>query len=263
MNDSLPLISVIIPTYNAAHFIPEAFASVCAQAYRPLEVLIIDDGSTDHTPNVVAGLPPSDGVTLRCIHQANAGPSAARNRGIQEASGALIAFLDVDDLYPPGKLAAQAARLLSEPALSFVTGRIQYQLLPGSDPLDNPMPNPNDVRPFVNLGAALMRRETFTDAHVGLFADDLRSSEDVDWFFRAMEKGVRFAVMRDVTLLYRRHGENMTRLAGQKAMALSFLRALQRSVERRRAPDGTVTPLPGWHDYFDDDLKALGDPFHV
>lgn len=111
-----PIISVVIPTYNRARFLPAAVASVRAQSYQCDEILIVDDGSGDDTAEVVAALGPG----VRLIRQANAGPAAARNRGIHEARGDLIAFLDTDDRWLPGKLAAQVELFGREPELGLV-----------------------------------------------------------------------------------------------------------------------------------------------
>src|ERR1700674_2867038 len=98
MNASL--ISVVIPVYNAAAFLAETLASVFAQQYHPLEVVLVDDGSTDRSLAIAeAWVPP-----LRIRHQANAGPAAARNRGIEMARGEYLAFIDADDRWPQGRL---------------------------------------------------------------------------------------------------------------------------------------------------------------
>ena len=100
-----PCVSVIVPTFNRAWILKEAIDSVLAQNYRDFELIVIDDGSTDHTRDILH--PYRDRLTV--IRQANAGVSAARNRGIRAASGRLIAFLDSDDLWLPGKLERQTA----------------------------------------------------------------------------------------------------------------------------------------------------------
>lgn len=100
-----PLVSVVIPTWNRAREVPEAIASVLAQSYRPIEVIVVDDGSTDETPAVLD----SYGGAIRVIRQENAGVSAARNTGIRAAHGRFIAFLDSDDLWMPTKLERQVA----------------------------------------------------------------------------------------------------------------------------------------------------------
>ena len=115
-------ISVIIPTFNRAALLPRAIDSVLRQTYRSIEIIVIDDGSTDHTASVAAEY----GNALRYFHQSNAGASAARNRGIREARGTLIAFLDSDDTWHPEKLVRQAA-LFSAPAIGAVHCAIRVE----------------------------------------------------------------------------------------------------------------------------------------
>ena len=101
--ENAPLVSVIIPTYNRAEIIEEAVDSVLAQDYKDFELIVVDDGSTDNTSEVLA----TYGDDIRVLYQENKGVSAARNRGISEAAGKLIAFLDSDDLWMPQKLTTQ------------------------------------------------------------------------------------------------------------------------------------------------------------
>jgi glycosyltransferase involved in cell wall biosynthesis len=109
-------ISVVIPTYNYARYLPEAIDSVLAQTYAPLEIIVVDDGSTDDTPQVLA----TYGEKIRIIRQDNQGVAAARNTGVAAARGEYIALLDSDDLWLPRKLELQVARFESDPALGFV-----------------------------------------------------------------------------------------------------------------------------------------------
>src|SRR5438874_1624069 len=120
---SRPLVSVVIPTYNSAHYIGEAVQSVLAQTYTNFEVIVVDDGSTDDTRErleSVAG-------RIRYLYQPNGGVSKARNRGIQEARGELIAFLDGDDEWLPEKLAKQLAYMRANPSSPLVHADV-YQL---------------------------------------------------------------------------------------------------------------------------------------
>ena len=112
-------VSVVITTYNYERFVAAAIESVLRQTVRPDEIVVVDDGSTDATAAVVARYA-ARGV--RYIRQANAGPGAARNRGIRETRGDLIAFLDADDRWLPDKLARQLAHLRRYPAAGLVTG---------------------------------------------------------------------------------------------------------------------------------------------
>lgn len=99
-------VSVVIPAYNAEQFLRDALASVLRQTVAPVEILVVDDGSSDDTGRLAASVP-----GVRCIRQSNAGVSAARNRGIEEARGELVALLDADDVWMPEKLAVQLTGL--------------------------------------------------------------------------------------------------------------------------------------------------------
>ncbi len=101
VNEDLPLISIIIPTYNGENFIRGAIESVLAQDYPALEIIVVDDGSVDGTQQLIESL----SADIRYYRQAqNRGPAAARNIGIRDAAGEFIAFLDVDDCWPEGNL---------------------------------------------------------------------------------------------------------------------------------------------------------------
>src|SRR4051812_26302017 len=114
--DTGPLVSVVIATYNSGRFVGQAVRSVLAQTYRPFEIVVVDDGSTDDTAGVLAGY--RDGV--RYVYQENRGPAAARNRGIAEAAGELVAFLDADDEWHPEKLSRQWEALSASPRAGLV-----------------------------------------------------------------------------------------------------------------------------------------------
>ena len=105
-----PEVSIIIPAYNHADLLGEALESVFAQTYRNFEIIVVDDGSTDDTASLLKPL--SEQGVIRYIYQQKQGVSAARNRGIVEANGRYIAFLDSDDLFEPDKLEIQVNYLL-------------------------------------------------------------------------------------------------------------------------------------------------------
>src|SRR5262249_58180797 len=111
LSTSQPLVSVIIPAFDRATWVGEAIASVLAQTYPHLELIVVDDGSHDATSEVVQEL----GQALTYIRQAHAGVSAARNRGVAASRGVMVAFLDSDDLWLPRKIAAQVALLQQQP----------------------------------------------------------------------------------------------------------------------------------------------------
>lgn len=221
-----PLISVIIPVYNGADFLPEALANVLAQAYPALEIIIVDDGSTDNIEEVVRQLP----VDVRYFSQLNAGAASARNRGIKDASGEFIAFLDVDDLWPEGNLAMLLATLLESPELDVAHGRAQMLVKNPETGAYDYAGNPKESFPFY-IGAGLYRRHAFEQ--VGLFDVDLRYTEDTEWFHRASDMKLAIAHLEAVTLLVRRHGSNMT--VGKTLVELNTLRVFKKVLDRRRA----------------------------
>ena len=145
-----PLVSVIIPAYNAARFLPNAVASVRRQAYAPLEILIFDDGSQDDCARVAAEL----GEPVRYVRQEQSGPAAARNRGLELAQGEFVGFLDADDEWPEQKLSIQMSRLLASPELDIVLGRVHYVAIEGGEIPDYyKFEEPDHVLSNVHLGS--------------------------------------------------------------------------------------------------------------
>lgn len=246
MNELQPTVSVIIPAHNVERFVTEALDSVAEQGYPLLEVIVVDDGSTDATATVAR----SHVLKPQIVSQAQSGPGAARNRGIERASGDFVAFLDADDLWPAGKLARQVGVLGDEPDLEVVLGRIQYEALEGAVIPDLRYDDP-DAKTLsnVHLGSGLYRRRTFD--RVGTFDESLRFSEDHDWFLRARELGVAITVLPDVTLIYRIHSTNMT--LGRTINDVALTQILKRSLDRRRAA-GTLDDLGHWDD------RGAGEP---
>ncbi|MGH7884319.1 MAG: glycosyltransferase family 2 protein, partial [Thermodesulfobacteriota bacterium] len=124
-----PLISVIIPTYNRAHFLPEAIESIRKQNYLSIEIIIVDDGSTDNTKQLVQNL----GKSIKYIYQENKGPAAARNAGLRGVNGEIIGFLDSDDLWPPNKLKLQLSTLLNSSTTEIIMGGVKHLMLSNYD----------------------------------------------------------------------------------------------------------------------------------
>jgi len=222
-----PLVSVVIPVFNGERSLGEAVESVLDQKYSAIEIIVVDDGSTDGTATVARSLP------VRYLHQTNQGPAAARNRGIDHAQGSFIAFADADDLWPAGKLELQLPYLIGDSQIDIVLGRIQQVTVDGPT---------QDTGFSVNLGSGVMRRSVFE--RVGLFDETMRYSEDVDWFMRARESGAAIVTIDSVTLFYRQHEQNMTR--GKSTSELNVLKALKKSLDRRRERTGSAAALPGF-----------------
>jgi Glycosyl transferase family 2 len=223
-----PLISVIVPVYNGAVFLRQAVDSILAQHYPCLEIIVVDDGSTDDIAAAVAALP----VDVRYFRQDNAGPAAARNRGIRDASGEFIAFLDVDDLWPHNNLQVLANALLQDPQLLVVSGFAQMMVRNAASGEFEFAGNPRESYPHY-IGAALYRREAFRQ--VGLFDAQMRMAEDTDWYTRLRETGCRFERLDQVTLQVRRHGGNTTFNKSKQELGASALIAFKKALDRARS----------------------------
>ncbi len=257
MSTSLPLVSVVMPVYNSARYLRDAVRSIERQGYQPLEIIVVDDGSTDETPRVIASL----GDRVRALRQDNAGPAAARNHGIAASHGQLLAFCDADDTWPDGKLHLQVGRLQQDAELDVVLGRVQYVADEGERVPNVQFEDPDaQTLTHVHLGSGVYTRRGFET--VGAFDDTLRFSEDVDWFFRARELGVKIRILPQVTLRYRIHAGNMTR--GVAPSELELITVLKRSVERRKAAGREGVSLGRWRDLDDTQpdspANASGEP---
>jgi glycosyltransferase involved in cell wall biosynthesis len=227
MNAASPRISAILPVFNGERYLADALASAREQTLPPAEIIVVDDGSTDGS----AALAVAGGA--RVIRQPNAGVAAARNRGLAAAAGDFIACLDQDDVWPRDRLAALAAAMAAHPEAGIVSGRIRV--------LDRAIPGrrwsavgDRELPVALNLGAALIRRSVF-DA-IGGFSGSVGSADDIEWYGRARDLGVRILQLDTVTLLYRWHGGNTSR--DFPRLAGDIVSALKVSLDRRRRLPG-------------------------
>lgn len=232
-----PLVSVVIPAYDAERFLGEAIESVLAQTYAAVETIVVDDGSSDGTAAIAAAY---DEVTL--ISQPNSGPSAARNRGFAACSGELVAFHDSDDAMTPDKLAVQVGHLLANPEVGCVLAEQELVVEEGAElPFwaeGSRVPTVTPARtakladePDVHTMTMVLRRSIFEQ--VGGFDETMRSAEDVDWLLRASEAGVEIARLPAILLRRRVHATSLTQDA--TASREGHFRALKARIERHRA----------------------------
>jgi glycosyltransferase involved in cell wall biosynthesis len=234
---STPLVSVVIPAYNAERYLGEAIESVLAQTYAPVETIVVDDGSSDGTAAVARSYP---GVEL--IAEENAGPATARNRGFAASRGEIVAFHDADDLMTSDKLAVQVGEMLANPAIGCVLAEQELLVEAGAElpfwaegtKVPTVMPaRPEELadEPDVHTMTMVVRREVFE--RVGGFDEEMRAAEDFDWLLRAAEDGVDFTRLPRVLLKRRVHPASLTQDA-TAGRAGHFL-ALKKRIERHRA----------------------------
>lgn len=235
------MISCIIPAYNCEKFIGAALKSVLAQDIEDLEVIVVNDGSTDRTADICAEF----GSQVICVTQKNSGSPAARNRGLNLSRGDFITFLDADDVYMTGGLTLQLQKFQQHPTADLVVGRFIYEAiasLPGEPMVFKPLTTPDEI--VLQMGVSLIRRHVFEK--VGMFDEGLRSCDDWDWFMRARELKIPMLFHREPVMQHRLHNCNMTRdrSSGNSYMALMF----KRSIDRRRKGLGKINTLPNLSD---------------
>lgn len=229
-------ISCIIPVFNGEAFLWDALESVFAQSLPPGEVIVVDDGSIDATAEVVRRF----GDRIRYFRQENAGPAAARNRGVEMASGELVAFLDADDIWLEQKLARQAQRFAERPDLEISITHVRnfwVAELRAEEERMQDHPLAASALPGYVPQAMMVRRHVFET--VGLFNEDLRVGEDSDWFLRASDCGAVLEVLPDVLVQRRFHQQNLSRQ--RRAVRDHLVDAVARSLRRRRS-DGSGPP---------------------
>lgn len=236
------MFSVIIPAYNRRALLEQALASVWAQEFRDYEVIVVDDGSTDETMEMLEAQQ-REHTVLKVIRQANGGPGAARNRGAKEAKGEYLAFLDSDDLWFPWTLEtfAEAVRLHDFPTViggnfvesEFSNGRLSVTQTSFASQSFADYLSSWEHPFFVGAGMGVYRREPFL--RVAGFVEDRLNAEDHDLMFRMGNDAGFVKVLAPVTLLYRRHPQSET--ANLASAAAGTLRIILRE-KRGEYPGG-------------------------
>jgi glycosyltransferase involved in cell wall biosynthesis len=207
-----PLVSIVIPAYNSANYLPQALDSVLNQTFRDYEIIVVDDGSTDETEQVLA---PYRGL-IRYIRKENGGPASARNAGIRQASGEYIAFLDADDIWLPDKLQSQIDFISKNPDLhvlftdcaifdqhGFVTSSIKENhnisaRITFQDLL---------TKHFVPMSSIIVKRACLDE--IGLFDESLTGAEDYNLYLRLAQK-FQFGYLDKVLVYHRKHENSLS-----------------------------------------------------
>lgn len=221
MPRSKPLVSVIMPAYNCAGFIEEALASIFSQGIDDIEVVVVDDGSTDNTAEIAAAYDPR----VHLLRNAHCGPASARNLAVAHSTADLLAFLDADDVWLPGKLAAQMEFLANHPDARIIycgfqfwygdgAGRfppaaaIQYSTQEGITPELSGWIYPELLLDsHIHIITALIHRSVFDK--VGGFDGSFGKGSDYDFWIRAARHFPAYRLNRE-TALYRIHGGGIT-----------------------------------------------------
>ncbi len=233
MSDSQTMISVVMPAFNAARFIAEALESVLAEvtagAGSSFEIIVADDCSNDATADIARSFA---GRGVRYVKRAaRGGPGAARNSGVSAAEGELLAFLDADDLWPAGRLAALKRALASQsrPAIAF--GHLRQFACPTMDPaLRGRLRVPEGSAPGYCAGGMLLHRADFR--RIGAFGENLAIGEFIEWFGKARDLGFAIALIPEIVLERRIHGANTS--MRRHADHADYARALKGMLDRRR-----------------------------
>jgi len=209
------VISVVMTVFNGAQFLRDALNSIERQNFSNLEVIVIDDGSTDDSAAIAQSY-----SFVSYHYQENQGTIASLNSALRKATGEFITFLDADDWWGDDKLRIQLQLLNEHPEVQIVFGYVQPVV---QTPVGSPAP-------LLNFGSAFMRREVFDQA--GLFDEQIKIYADWDWFFRAIEAGIAIHIHKDVVLYYRRHENNTTNRKQELQQAL--LRFLRKRTHGKR-----------------------------
>jgi glycosyltransferase involved in cell wall biosynthesis len=215
-------ISVIIPVFDGEAFLAEAIESVLEQTLKPFEIIVVDDGSTDHGPQIVK----KHGGRVRYIYQANQGTAAARNRGVEAASGNYLAFLDQDDIWLAHKLAVQSNRMKEDDRLDMSFGMIKQRY-------ENEA-SKKYGREVIYRGYSpstlLIKRESLEE--VGLFETKWRLGEWANWYIRALEKKMKHFIVKEVVAIRRIHRRNKGIL--YQSYLREYPEILKESLDRKR-----------------------------
>ncbi|AFZ15633.1 glycosyl transferase family 2 (plasmid) [Crinalium epipsammum PCC 9333] len=224
---NFPLVSVVIPAYNCAKFLPETLDSVFAQTYRPIEVIVVDDGSTDHTVEIVRAYP-----DVCYFYQENQGVSVARNVAIAAAQGEFIAFLDGDDIWKPDKLSIQITYMLDNPNVG-ITGTKALNFLESGTEVPTWFEPQRDLgEPTVIIPSTLVVcKSVFTQ--IGDFSPTYRASEDTEWLCRAKDAQISIVTIPEILTLRRFHGSNLSWKMNSTRKYRMF-KILKESIARQR-----------------------------
>lgn len=255
--DTAVKVTVVIPTYNRADFLAEAVDSVLNQTWKDLEILVVDDGSTDRTREVMARY----GKRLKYFYKKNEGPSSARNVGIREAMGTYVAFLDSDDVWDPEKLSIQMEFMRKHPEIKLVCtdsceidssesreGKLKRDLMGSLFSLLY-------SNSFIRTSTVLMNKACFQE--VGYFDERYQSAEDYDVWLRVARR-YPIAYLSRPLVRYRKHEGNVSH--DKITLRRNALSVLEAHYDPKEISARTYrTRMSNLHLYFGRAYLRLGD----
>lgn len=236
------LISGIIPVHNGERFLRETVDSILAQSHPLAEVIVVDDGSTDGTRGVVEDCAATAAIPIRYCWQENGGPAAARNTGIQAATGDFVAFLDADDLWHAEKTARQLARFAEQPELGVSVTNVQNFWMEEVREEEARLQGHARTQAIAGYVATtfLGRRSVFEQ--VGRFDATLQHANMAEWFMRANAQNIRVELLPEVLVYRRLHRDNRSRKLANNSRAehLRVMHAARKHQQTRERTDADV-----------------------
>lgn len=220
-------ISVIIPVFNVEKYLVQALESVFEQETTPLEIIVIDDGSTDKSVETIRKF--RDRITI--FQLPHKGAASARNFGISRSNGNFLAFLDADDLWTANHLSVLLNSFSTENKVDMVLGNLEQFISPELTALKNSgLIDELKVFPGYHPGAMLIKKEAFLKT--GMLNEELQLAEFVDWFMRAEEMGIQQRIIPDIVYRRRIHLTNQGIL--KKEYLKDYTTVLRAALKRRK-----------------------------
>lgn len=221
-----PLVSVVIPAFNASKNIEETLNSVLNQDYTNIEVIVVDDGSQDNTADIVKKF------DVIYIYQNNQGKPAAMNKGFLAAKGEFIASIDSDDLWDSKKISKQVEAFNSNPELEIVFCFVKQFLCPKIEQAEHKfyIPENTEILSGHTTIAMLLKKESFL--RIGPFDEEYRFGDFIQWYGRAKDLNINETVLNDVLVYRRIHKSNLG--SDQMAAKLSYMKVIKERLKRQK-----------------------------
>lgn len=216
-----PLVSAIIPAFNAERYIAQAIESVIAQTLDDIEIIVVNDGSTDSTLEKLIPF----GDRIKVLNQENKGLGAARNSGVGISQGKFIAFLDSDDIWIEDKTEKQVEYINEREEIDIVFGGVEVFETPEL-PSTSLSSSTFEIPQGFLASTMLIPRDVFLS--VGMFTEDRRAGEFIEWYSRAFDAGYMYHVLPEIVLRRRKHDSNMTLKGDAKEDYLYVVKSILR-----------------------------------